>query len=79
MKKARKGEIAMALLGHILRKEGMTIGPEFGANIQRVSKETGISASELVEFTKPMLKKFLQEKLEELEIVARNTDEEEGK
>lgn len=62
MEEARKGEIALAMLRHLKKKEGINLNP---SNMKRglgnLSKELNISIEELTEFAREEAQAILNE------------------
>ena len=61
MEKARRGEIALAMLKYKWSREGIKIGPNSKRDMGNIAKETGISIDEFKEFLEALMKEFIEE------------------
>lgn len=61
MDQQRKGEIALKVVGFLLRHRGLEISKQSEREWGSVAKELGISIEELKEFTQPIIQEYLDE------------------
>jgi len=61
MDEVRKGQIALLLIKHQLRKKGVRLTPNFKREIGNEAKAIGISTEEAMEFVEPIVRELLEE------------------
>ncbi len=61
MTDARKGQIALLLLKHRLRKEGVRLVPDFKRSLASDAKELGIPVQEALEFYEGIIRENVDE------------------
>ena len=61
LSEARKGEIALLVLKHKMRDEGVKITPHYLRSIGNVAKSTGIPKDELTMFVESLTRELVDE------------------
>ncbi len=59
--KERQGEIAMACIRHILRRNGLKLDTQSNRELGNLAKEIGIGVDELKAFIKPLVQEVIDE------------------
>ena len=64
MDEVRKGQIALMVLKHVMRRSGLHLSQHTLREVGSAAKEMGIPVEELKQFAKPLIQEFLNECLE---------------
>jgi phage-related minor tail protein len=61
MKNARKGEIALLFIKHIMQKNGFRLSEKsFSEGLKEFSKATGVSEKETKEFAETIIREYME-------------------